>query len=136
MTTFRQAAEGLTPGKPTAVYPAVGATFLGATSGNRRQCRATTDTARTARSLPLMFRSGVNKVASTVDSMEQSVHKTVCGIFDIFFVSDCFKREVCNMASLACIVQSPYSDREFNRFMMRPRPEGTGETRNPLRRNR
>ncbi len=91
--------------------------------------------AQTSQPISLLFRGGVNKVVSAVDSIEQSVHKLFRETFDICTVSQCFKMKICNMASLACIVQSPCSDRDFNRFTMRPRPEGMGEARNQLRRN-
>lgn len=92
--------------------------------------------AQTPRLLSLMLSGRVNKVASVVDFMEQSVHKLFREMFGVYAVTICFNMKIYKMASLACIVQSPYSVRDFNRFIKRPRPYGMGETRNPLRRNR
>ncbi len=114
MTIFQTAAGRSPPGRAMAGYAA---TFAGVTCGGRHPCPPVIDTARTAPLQPLMCCHWVNKVASKVDAMEQSVHKLVSEIFDVFFVSRCFNKKIYNMASLACIVQSPYSGREFNRFI-------------------
>jgi|GEM_PF-5622690 len=55
----------------------------------------------------------VNKVASVVDAMEQSVHKVLREIFHVSFVSSCFGLIIWNMASLACIVRTPCLNREL-----------------------
>ncbi|HEC19685.1 MAG TPA: hypothetical protein ENI97_10130 [Gammaproteobacteria bacterium] len=61
----------------------------------------------------LMCREVVNKLASVVDRMEQSVHKTIRERIDVCVISFCLRRRICNMASLACIVQYPHSNRYF-----------------------
>jgi len=86
--------------------------------------------------LALMCRTVVNKLALVVDSMEQNVHKSLREKFYINFVTVCLGVRICDMARLACIVQSHCSDRELDSFTTRPRPQGMGEARNPLRRNR